>query len=118
MNHCFAEHLISVQKAKYKPSHQWTVGEPVILDGSDQEVLLTKKQADKLNKDDLQYFVDNRDEYNSQNLNKWIGRMTLTSSKKDSQEYLNDLGQSLTDLSRDFGKLIVLGETRNGKYQF
>ncbi|WP_339756824.1 hypothetical protein [Algoriphagus aquimarinus] len=110
LNNCFTEHLISVQKAKYEPTDKWIVGESVILDDSDDEVVLTKEQADKLNKEEQQYFLDNRDEYNSQNLNKWIGRTTLTSSKKDSQGYLNDLGQSLTDLSRDYGELIILGD--------
>jgi hypothetical protein len=110
LNNCFAEHLISVQKAKHEPSDEWTVGESVILDDSDKAVILTKEQADKLNKDDQQYYLDNRDEYNSDFLNKWIGSSTLSSSKKELQEYLNDLGKSLTDLSIDFGKLIILGD--------
>jgi hypothetical protein len=110
LNNCFAEHLISVQIAKHQPTDEWKLGDSVILDNSDEVVVLTKEQADKLNKDDRQYFLDNRDEYNSQNLNKWIGRTTLTSSKKATHKYLNDLGQSLTDLSIDYGELIILGD--------
>ncbi|MEE9362927.1 MAG: hypothetical protein V3U92_10055 [Cellulophaga sp.] len=110
LNNCFSEHLISVQKAKHKPSSQWTVGESVILEDSDEVIILTKEQVEELNNNDLKHFLDNRDEYNSQNLNKWIGRAILASSKRNSKEYLNDLGQSLTYLSRDFGKLIILGD--------
>lgn len=110
LNNCFAEHLISVQKAKYEPIDEWTVGESVILDDSDKAVILTKEQAEKLNIEDQQYYLDNRDEYNSDFVNKWIGSATLSSSKKDSEEYLNDIGKSLTELSIDFGKLIILGD--------
>ena len=110
MNNCFAEHLIGVQKAKHEPSDEWTEGDSVILDDTDEPKVLTKEQANKLNAEDQQYFLDNRDEFHSEFVNKWVGRATLSSSKKDYQEYLNDLGKSLVDLSIDYGHLIILGD--------
>lgn len=110
LNNCFAEHLISVQKAKYKPSGEWSEGDSVILDDSDEVVVLTKDQAEELNTEELQYFLDNRDEYNSKKIYKWIGRVTLISSKKTTKEYLSNLGQSLTDLSNRYGDLLILGD--------
>ncbi len=110
INNCFSEHLIAVQNAKYKPTDQWIEGESVILDDSDVAVVLTKEQADKLNKDDRQYFLENRDEYEIKNLNKWIKGTILISSQQGEKEYLNDIGQSLADLSGNYGKLIILGD--------
>lgn len=110
LNQTFTEHLISVQKAKHKPSYKWKKGDSVILDDSDETIVLTKEGADKLNEDELKYFLDNQDSYPLNNRNDWIGRTTLISSKKSPQKYLNDLSYSLSELSKEFGPLIILGD--------
>lgn len=110
INHCFAEHLITVQKAKYEPSDEWSEGDSVFLDDSDKATILTKEHAAKLNTEDLKYFLDNKDQLEVQNSNIWDGRTTLVSSKKNATDYLNEIGQVLAELSKKFGRLLILGD--------
>lgn len=99
-----------VQAAKYQPAQDWQEGESVILGDADEAVVLTKEQAEQMNQEDLQYYVDNKDNYAVKELNQWVGKATLISSKQEPQQYLNDLGQSLAELSDHFGELMILGD--------
>ena len=110
MNHCFAEHLISVQKAKHEPSDEWSEGDSVILDDSDEVTVLTKKQAHKLNAEDLKHYLDNKDDVKVEQLNKWESRSTLVSSKQISNDYFDDIGNTISQLSNRFGNLIIMGD--------
>lgn len=110
INQIFAYHLLSVQRAKHESLGEWKEGESVILDESVEAVTLTKEQADELNNEDKQYYLDNRDDFRTEGSHEWIGGVTLISSEKDAPEYLADLAQSLKHLSKDFGQLIILGD--------
>lgn len=110
LNDTLAQHLISAQQAKYQPSQAWEAGESVFLDESEEAVVLTETHARQLNQEDLQYYLDNRDNYTSQELKKWVGKATLISSKSEAQQYLYHLGKSLAELSKDYGNLIILGD--------
>lgn len=110
LNNCFTEHLMSVQKAKHEPTDEWTEGESVILDDSNEATMLTKKQANKLNAEDLKHYQDNKDDIEIEQLNKWEGRTTLKSSRQTISDYFNDIEYSLRQLSKRFGNLIILGD--------
>ena len=92
INPIFTEHLLRVQKAKYQPAKEWVAGDSVILDESEEAVELSKEQADNLNKENQEYYFTNRDSFETQNVNNSIGSIAITSPKKQSAEYLNDLG--------------------------
>ena len=110
MNNCFAEHLLSVQKAKHEPSDEWDEGDSVILDDSDEASVLTKEQADKLNAEDLKYYLANRDNFKVEQLNSWESRSTLISSKLTSSDYFDDIGNVLSQLTNRLGNLIIMGD--------
>lgn len=108
INDIFANHLVNVQIAKYKPLEELKEGDSIILE--DGVVLLTKELAEKLNKEEKQLYEENKDDYEVDDLIKWIGRALLISSEKDLNAYLNDIRESFLKLSFIYGKLIVLGD--------
>ncbi|MDH5608700.1 MAG: hypothetical protein OEY56_04415 [Cyclobacteriaceae bacterium] len=115
LNEVFARHLIDVQTAKHKPSEdEYSEGDRIILDDSNKAVTLTKEKAEELNAEDRKYFDSKRDlnPFDSDKKFKWIARATLISSKKDSDSYLHDLGESLEKLRLKLNSkdLITLGD--------
>ena len=54
--------------------------------------------------------MENKDHLEVQNSNKWDGRSTLVSSKKIATDYLDEIGQVLTELTKRFGHLLILGD--------
>ncbi len=115
INQVFTEHLVKVQKAKYDMSSSpYKEGDHTILHHTDKAVILTKDQATQLNEADKEYFDTNKDisPFESELKNKWIGQTTLKSGKKNSKDYVHDLGESLEGLRIALHQksLIILGD--------
>jgi hypothetical protein len=110
LNDCFAAFFIEAQKAKYIPSDQWNEGDSAYLDDDDKPKILTEKQANQLNADEQQHYLDNNDDFNVKSKYQFVGQATMISGATDSASYLNALTQSFLELSKKFGKLIILGD--------
>ncbi|RJE75238.1 hypothetical protein [Reichenbachiella sp. MSK19-1] len=110
LNNCFAEHLLSVQKAKHEPSEEWNEGDTVILDDSDKPTVLTKEQADNLNQEDLEHYLKNRDDITVEKLHDWDSQTTLISSKQTIKDYFYDISFALIEITKEHGNLIIMGD--------
>lgn len=110
LNSCFGTHLISVQKAKYNTFREWQAGESVLLDDSAKSVKLTKEKAEELIQQDKHYYLKNRDHFTSENRPTLLASANLISPKQNPKDYLNDLANALSIVSKEYGDLLILGD--------
>ncbi len=114
LNKVFTNHLLRVQRAKYAPDCEYLAGEEIYLNESDETVVLTKEQAEKLNAEEQEYFELNKDSnpFGCAENENWTGSAILISNKKDPNSYLHDLGISLEKLrlATQSQNLMVLGD--------
>lgn len=110
LNNCFSAYLKGIQEAKYGSSEEWQEGQSVILDDSHNATVLTKEQADKLNAEDLKFFLDNKDTIEITDSFRWVGGTTIASSKQNARDYFSDISNAFNQLTEQFGPLIIIGD--------
>ncbi len=92
------------------PDNDWQIGDSAVLEGDYDTTVLTKEIAARLNKEDDEYYAENKDYFEVDSNTKWIAEHKLISAETSSDEYLNDIANSLTELSQQYGDLIILGD--------
>lgn len=98
INPIFTELILDIQLA-FKPE-PYTEGESVILDSSNDETILTKELADKLNLEELKEFEKKLDSnpFTNSIQNNFIGNQLMISSENQPQKFLSDVAILLEKL--------------------
>jgi hypothetical protein len=110
VNPVFSHHLLRIQEEKFKPDNDWQIGDSAVLEGDHDTTVLTKEIAVQLNKEDDAYYEANRDHFEVLINHERIAEHKLISAETSSEKYLKDIANSLTELSQQYGDLIMLGD--------